>query len=192
MSAAASTRSWQPSRPADEHARQAEQHLVLRTRHGDHRLVASLVGGATIEGDEYVPASGAYILVAQPLLARRSADHRLGGGTTPRPDRPLHGEGGDAAVAGHRLARAALGRLLRASRGGRPHLAADRARHAGRGRADRRLPGGHPLARRSPARRQGRRHPARHALRRPAPARRRSRAASACSRGGRGSRIGPA
>ena len=97
------------------------------------------LGGATIEGHEHVPPSGAYILVANHCSLARSADHRLGG----RPHGtgaldPLHGQGGDATLAGHRLAGDALRRLLRAPRRGGP-----RRRSASRSR---RLAAGEPIA----------------------------------------------
>ncbi len=66
-----------------------------------------VVGGARVEGLEHVPRQGPFILVANHRSPGRSADHRLGGGPSGGARRPLHGQGGDAPLADHRLAGAA-------------------------------------------------------------------------------------
>ena len=73
-------------------------------------------------------------------------------------------------MAGPRLARDAVGRLLRAARRGGPLRPALRARGSGRRPSDRPLPRGHALARRAPQGRQVRRGLPGHAVGRPAAA----------------------
>ena len=118
-------------------------------------FVARLLWGARVEGSEHIPSDG-------PVHPRRrttasNLDPLILGwavGNQHRPDDPLHGQGRDAAMAGPRLARDPVGRLLRAARRGGPIRAALRARGAGRRPSDR------PPSRRARARATGTSRPA--------------------------------
>ena len=132
-----------PGQPSGR--RSGDEHLVLLPRRGDDRLAEVAARAGTVEGLE---TSRATAPTSWSATTPRTSIRRSSAGpsaATPGAD-PLHGQGGDPRLAADRLAGPRLGRLLRATRRGRPGSAARGAGASRRGAPDRHLPGGDPLA----------------------------------------------
>ena len=106
----------------------------LPSRRGGHQLAALGGGAGPRRGAGARPTHRPDAGGRQPLLEPGPADRRLGGGSPHRTHHSLHGQGGDAQLAGRRLAGPRFRGHLRAPRRGRSIGAATRAGHPGAGR----------------------------------------------------------